>query len=79
MTDPVAESNLGVFKSGDKVLVVGDGNLTFSLSLAQNLNNIEVYATTYLSLLELYESYGKDAIVETINKLNSISNVKVFH
>lgn len=57
---------VGLINSADKILVVGDGNLTYSLSLAQNLKEATIWATTYLTLIELYESYGKEDIENTI-------------
>jgi 25S rRNA (uracil2634-N3)-methyltransferase len=70
---------IGYFNNKQKILVVGDGNLTFSLSLAQSLKDVVVYATTFLSLQELWDAYGKEDIDETITKLNEETNVKVLH
>lgn len=58
------------------VLVVGDGDLTFSLDLSRQ-SNIQLTATTYLSLEQLIESYG-ESIKDTIAELHK-NNATVLH
>ena len=58
------------------MLVVGDGDLTFSLDLSRQ-SNIHLTATTYLSLDQLVESYG-ESIKDTIAELRQ-NNATVLH
>ena len=43
------------------------------------MKDIVLYATTFLTLEELQEAYGKEDVDQTIAKLNEQSNVKVLH
>lgn len=59
--------------------MVGDGNLTFSLSLARHLIGVKMIASTYLTRGELDEAYGPDHISKTVEALTSTPGVQVLH
>jgi len=66
-------------KGVTSILTVGDGNLTYSLSLAlKTYEGSHITATTYDSLEDLKRKYGDDKIQETISTLVS-HNAKVLH
>ena len=69
-------SQVGPYSSRHKILVVGDGDLTFSLSLASALGGAKLVATTYDSIRELEEKYS--GVASTIEALKSIG-VTVLH
>jgi len=71
----------GVYRSlqaGSRVLTVGDGDLSFSLSLAQAVPWLSLVATTHLSRGALEEAYGADRIEQVLTELAGLG-AKVIH
>jgi hypothetical protein len=60
---------LGLYEQGKSLLIVGDGNLTFSLSMAKAMKAGKIVATTYLSRNELIEAYGKEKMNKIFEEL----------
>tara|TARA_B110000285_G_C14864639_1_gene486233 strand:+ start:557 stop:733 length:177 start_codon:yes stop_codon:yes gene_type:complete len=51
-----------------KILVVGDGNMTFSQSLASKLTKPKhLFATTFLTREELIKAYGEKKMSKLFN------------
>lgn len=67
------------FKKSKNILVVGDGDLSFSLSLAKEneIHHCNITATTFDSHKQLQKKYPN--VQETIDKLNEHRNVEIFH
>jgi 25S rRNA (uracil2634-N3)-methyltransferase len=65
-----ATPRCGMYAQGQAVLTVGDGDFTFSLSLAKSLGGKTLTATSYLSLAQLEEAYP--AITETLAELREL-------
>ena len=63
------QSVVGLYAKGDRILTVGDGDLTFSLSLAKRLKKVKLIATTHETKASLEKAYGKDAIKATLDEL----------
>ncbi|CAL6346260.1 unnamed protein product [Bathycoccus prasinos] len=63
------QSVVGLYAKGDRILTVGDGDLTFSLSLAKRLKKVKLIATTHETRGSLEKAYGKDAIKATLDEL----------
>ena len=63
------QSVVGLYAKGDRILTVGDGDLTFSLSLAKRLKKVKLIATTHETRASLEKAYGKDAIKATLDEL----------
>ncbi len=63
------QSVVGLYAKGDRILTVGDGDLTFSLSLAKRLKKVKLIATTHETRASLEKAYGKDAIKATLAEL----------
>ena len=58
---------LGLYSSGCSMLTVGDGDFSFSLSLARHLASIDLIATSYESLSSLKKTYW--GISDTLHEL----------
>jgi len=73
----LAQSNpnprsLGPYSHRHRILTVGDGNLSFSLSLASGLSARNLTATTFDSYPQLLEKYSEsDNIVRTLKALGA--------
>jgi 25S rRNA (uracil2634-N3)-methyltransferase len=64
--------HLGPYSSRHKILVVGDGDLTFSLSLASALGGGKIVATTFDSFYELRKKYkGAPATVGALEAVGA--------
>jgi len=63
------QSVVGLYAKGDRILTVGDGDLTFSLSLAKRLKKVKLIATTHETRASLEKAYGKDAMKATLDEL----------
>ena len=61
------------------ILTIGDGNLSYSLSLISSIPGLSVTATTYDSLDELRAKYTAHKIDETISKICAHSGSRVLH
>ena len=53
------------------ILTVGDGNLSYSISLLAAIPNLELTATTYDDLECLKAKYGAEKMTETVEKITS--------
>jgi len=63
------QSVVGLYAKGNRILTVGDGDLTFSLSLAKRLKKVKLIATTHETRASLEKAYGKDAMKATLDEL----------
>ncbi|EKX55459.1 hypothetical protein GUITHDRAFT_99236 [Guillardia theta CCMP2712] len=81
-SSPPAASDLAALLPKSSILTVGDGDLTFSMSMARRLRASEhagcFVATTHLSRRSLEEAYGKEEIGKTIRELEA-SGAVVLH
>eukprot|EP00940_MAST-03C_sp_MAST-3C-sp2_P002024 g2024.t1 len=76
---PSASDCAEMYSHKDKILIVGDGDLTFSCAVAGTLvNGRNITATTYLSKKELHDVYGPRKIAERIRMLENSGN-RVVH
>ena len=66
----VARAFVGIYRRGQKILTVGDGDFSFSLGLARVLGGRHLLATSYESLTSLQQIYGSQC-TETLRELAS--------
>jgi hypothetical protein len=72
-------NSYGIYKNqpGVRILTIGDGDLSFTFKLAQNLPKCRVVGTTYLSKSE-FKSVYSDA--ETmLDAISMLSNIRIIH
>lgn len=60
------------FSSHDNVLVLGDGDLSYSCSISSALRGGRMTSTTYLTKKELYEVYDTDVVKRRMEVLTSL-------
>lgn len=65
-------SAAGLYVAGQRIATLGDGDLSFSLSLARSGLGAKLIATTYLTRVQLHASYGQSAVEATLRELSAL-------
>ena len=67
-------TSIGLYRQGQSILTVGDGDFSFSLALARALKGARVVATSYESHASLAKVYGT-ACIDTLRELEQLGAV----
>ena len=67
-------TSIGLYRQGQSILTVGDGDFSFSLALARALKGARVVATSYESHASLAKVYGM-ACIDTLRELEQLGAV----
>ena len=67
-------TSIGLYRQGQSILTVGDGDFSFSLALARALKGARVVATSYESHASLAKVYGT-ACIDTLRELEQLGAI----